>query len=119
MVGMNHRTAPLEVRERFAVADPAPQLAKLVACEEIDEALLLSTCNRVEVVALTRQLDTARHRLRAFFHRDLAGETPVQGAAALESLLFEYVDGPAMRQVFRVAASLDSMVVGEPQILGQ
>jgi len=119
VVGMNHRTAPLEVRERFAVADPAPHLAKLVACEEIDEALLLSTCNRVEVVALTRQLEAARHRLRAFFHRDLAGATPVQGAAALESQLFEYMDGPAMRQVFRVAASLDSMVVGEPQILGQ
>ncbi len=119
VVGMNHRTAPLEVRERFAVAEPAPHLTKLVACEEIDEALLLSTCNRVEVVALTRHLDAARHRLRAFFHRDLAGETPVQGAAALENLLFEYVDRPAMRQVFRVAASLDSMVVGEPQILGQ
>jgi len=118
-VGMNHRTAPLEVRERFAVADPIPHLVKLVACEEIDEAVLLSTCNRVEVVALTRQLEPARHRLRAFFHRDLAGETPAQGAAALENLLFEDVDGPAMRQVFRVAASLDSMVLGEPQILGQ
>jgi len=119
VVGMNHRTAPLEVRERFAVADPIPHLVKLVACEEIDEAVLLSTCNRVEVVALTRQLEPARHRLRAFFHRDLAGETPAQGAAALENLLFEDVDGPAMRQVFRVAASLDSMVLGEPQILGQ
>jgi len=119
VVGMNHRTAPLEVRERFAVADPAPHLVKLVACEEIDEAVLLSTCNRVEVVALTRHLEPARHRLRAFFHRDLVGETPVQGAATPENLLFEYVDGLAMRQVFRVAASLDSMVLGEPQILGQ
>jgi len=118
VVGMNHRTAPLEVRERFAVQDPAPHLAKLVACEEIDEALLLSTCNRIEVVALTRQLDAARHRLRAFFHRELGGET-VQGDTPFEHLLFEYLDGPAMRQVFRVAASLDSMVVGEPQILGQ
>lgn len=119
VVGMNHRTAPLDIRQRFAFPDPMPHLAKLVACEEIDEALLLSTCNRVEVVALTRQLEAARHRLRAFFHRDLAGEAPLQGTAALENLLFEHVDGPAMRHVFRVAASLDSMVVGEPQILGQ
>ncbi|HKE11721.1 MAG TPA: glutamyl-tRNA reductase, partial [Myxococcota bacterium] len=60
VVGMNHRTAPLEVRERFAVAEPAPHLVKLVAGEEIDEAVLLSTCNRVEVVALTRHVEPAR-----------------------------------------------------------
>ena len=119
VVGMNHRTAPLEVRERFAVADPAPHLAKLVASGEIDEAVLLSTCNRVEVVTLTRQLDAARHRLRSFFRRDLAGEASLAPGTSLDGMLFEYVDGAAMGQVFRVAASLDSMVVGEPQILGQ
>jgi glutamyl-tRNA reductase len=119
VVGMNHRTAPLEVRERFAITDPAPHLAKLVASGEIEEAVLLSTCNRVEVVTLTRQLEAARHRLRSFFRRDLAGDASLGPGAVLDGMLFESVDGAAMGQVFRVAASLDSMVVGEPQILGQ
>ena len=119
MLGMNHRTAPLEVRERFAVADPAPLLTKLAKSEEIEEAVLLSTCNRVEVVALARHAEHARLRLRSFFRRELAGDAALPEAVDLDALLYEYADGAAIRQVFRVAASLDSMVVGEPQILGQ
>ena len=74
LLGMSHHTAPLAVRERLAVEDPAPLLRKLVASDEIDEAVLFSTCNRIEVVALTRTPDAARLRLRSFFRFDLAGD---------------------------------------------
>jgi glutamyl-tRNA reductase len=115
LLGMSHHTAPLAVRERLAVEDPAPLLRKLVASDEIDEAVLFSTCNRIEVVALTRNPDAARMRLRSFFRFDLAGDE----AADLEPYLYEHAGSDAMRHVLRVASSLDSMVVGEPQILGQ
>jgi glutamyl-tRNA reductase len=119
LLGMSHRTAPLAVRERLAVDDPAPLLRKLVTSDEIDEAVLLSTCNRIELVALTRDVETARLRLRAFFRFDLGGEQACPAAADLESFLYEHAGADAMRHVLRVASSLDSMVVGEPQILGQ
>ena len=117
LMGMNHRSAPLEVRERLALEDPTPALQKLATCDEVDEAVLLSTCNRVEVIVLTRDVESARLRLRSFFRRDL-------GDAALsdhdvDSYCYVHRDGEAMRHVLRVAAALDSMVVGEPQILGQ
>ncbi len=119
LVGMNHRTAPVEVRERLVVDDPAPALAKLVRADEIDEAVLISTCNRVEVVALTRELDAARHRLRHFLRAELGGEVSLAVEGDFENLVYEYVEADAIRHVYRVTASLDSMVVGEPQILGQ
>jgi glutamyl-tRNA reductase len=119
LLGMNHRSAPLEVRERFAVEDPAPMLEKLVAGGEIDEAVLLSTCNRIEVVVSTRNTEAARMRLRSFFRRELAGGEELLPERILEESLYEHRDGDAMRHVLRVAAALDSMVVGEPQILGQ
>jgi len=119
LLGMNHRSAPLDVRERLAVADPLPALQKLVACEEIDEAVLLSTCNRVEVVALTRSPEAARLRLRSFFRRELGGDAAGLSERGLDEMLYEYRDSEAMRHVLRVASALDSMVVGEPQILGQ
>jgi glutamyl-tRNA reductase len=118
LLGMSHRSAPLELRERLAVDDPAPLLQKLIRSDEIDEAVLFSTCNRVEVVAVTRSLEAARLRLRAFFARELGGE-PAPSRQLLDEHLYEHVDGDAMRHVLRVASSLDSMVVGEPQILGQ
>jgi glutamyl-tRNA reductase len=119
LVGMNHRTAPVEVRERFAVDDPVPWLAKLVASPEIDEAVLISTCNRVEVIAAAPSLDAGRHRLRAFFHRELGQAAPLPHGRSENAALYEHVDSDAVRHLFRVAASIDSLVVGEPQILGQ
>jgi glutamyl-tRNA reductase len=115
---MNHRTAPIEVRERLAVDEPGPLLQKLVASDEIDEAVLFSTCNRVEVLALTRTHESARIRLRSFFQRELA---PAGGLidAQLDELTYEYRDRDAIIHLLRVASALDSMVVGEPQILGQ
>jgi len=119
LVGMNHRTAPLDLRERLAVDEPAPALRKLVAGGEVDEAVLISTCNRVEVVVLTRELEPARLRLRSLFRRELAQDGAGPAEQDLESCLYEYQNSDAMRHVLRVASSLDSMVVGEPQILGQ
>lgn len=119
VVGMNHRSAPLEIRERFMVDDPEPLLTKLVASDEIEEAVLISTCNRIEVVALTRQLEGARERLRSFFRREIGANAEFPEGLRLEDILYEHNDSGAMRHVFRVASSLDSMVVGEPQILGQ
>ena len=116
LLGMNHQSAPIEVRERFAVDEPGPLLQKLVDSDDIEEAVLFSTCNRVEVLALTRSLESARHRLRTFFSRDLArGDF----APNLDEVGYEYRDSEAVRHVLRVASALDSMVVGEPQILGQ
>jgi glutamyl-tRNA reductase len=117
--GLNHRTAPLELRERLVVDDPALPLRKLVDCDEIDEAVLLSTCNRVEVVVLTRSLEAARHRLQGFLRRELPGDAGLPPGIDLANHFYEHVDGDAMCHVFRVASALDSMVVGEPQILGQ
>jgi glutamyl-tRNA reductase len=119
LVGMNHRTASLDLRERLAVDEPGPVLRKLVADAEVDEAVLISTCNRVEVVVLTREVEAARLRLRSLFRRDLAPDGAGPAETDLDSSLYEYQNGDAMRHVLRVASSLDSMVVGEPQILGQ
>ena len=93
LVGVNHRSAALEVRERLAVDDAAPLLQKLVRGDEIDEAVLLSTCNRVEATVLTRNVDAARMRLRSFFRRDLPGDSAVISEQTLEECLYEHRDG--------------------------
>jgi glutamyl-tRNA reductase len=118
LLGMNHRTAPIEVRERFAVAEPGPLLRKLIDRPEIEEAVLLSTCNRVEVVVTTENSDAAQHALLEFFGRELA-EGALPAGKALSQLTYLYHGREAIEHVFRVASAIDSMVVGEPQILGQ
>jgi glutamyl-tRNA reductase len=119
LLGMNHRTASLDLRERHAVDDVRSPLSKLVAEKDIEEAVLVSTCNRVEVVVTTRYPDAARIRLRSFIARDLAtGDQAIDGSA-LDEALYEYSEASAVRHVLRVASSVDSLVVGEPQILGQ
>jgi glutamyl-tRNA reductase len=119
LVGMSHRTASVELRERYALEDPRAVLTKLVASPEIDEAVLLSTCNRVEVMVWTREPDAARLRLRSCFERELATDGAPIRPGELEAALYELVDGAAVRHVLRVACAIDSLVVGEPQILGQ
>ncbi|MCB9726770.1 MAG: glutamyl-tRNA reductase [Spirochaetaceae bacterium] len=118
LLGMNHRTAPVEVRERFAVDETAPVLHKLVDRPEIAEAVLLSTCNRVELVVTTPSPDAARHVLIDFFARELARE-PWHEIGALADLTYVHHGREAVEHVFRVASAIDSMVLGEPQILGQ
>ena len=116
LVGLNHRTAPVEVRERLAFAngDLEPTLRRLVGFEGIAEAAILSTCNRVEVVACGSDAVAIGAALPRFLAREHALPEPL-----LAGHLYTHAGREAVRHLFRVAASLDSMVVGEPQILGQ
>jgi glutamyl-tRNA reductase len=119
VVGLSHRTAPVDVRERLSAgADVLPAVvARLSARDELDEVLFLSTCNRVEVVALARddRVDSAMRAIR----EELARHGGATSEADLAAYLYEKRGDEAVAHVFRVAASLDSMVLGEPQILGQ
>src|SRR6266851_5655424 len=113
LIGINHKTAPVEVRERLAIPEPhLPEaLRRLAEHPGVDEGLILCTCNRVEMWAQTRNGGAdLRAFLRNYFLLDPADYEPH---------LYEYREQDAIRHLFRVAASLDSMVVGEPQILGQ
>lgn len=116
IVGVNHRTAPVAVREKLGVINGQTEaaLASLLDPPRVREAVLLSTCNRVEVVACCER-DSAGGT--ALVERLLALAGVPRGTIA--EGLFEMVGRDAVRHVFRVASSLDSMVVGEPQILGQ
>jgi glutamyl-tRNA reductase len=116
LIGMNHKTAPLEIRERLQLScgeDLAPS-AELIRLPEIREALCLSTCNRVEVLARVADGEQAVAKLREFVFRQ--GNL---GIAEMERCLYVHRDRDAIRHFFRVASSLDSLVMGEPQILGQ
>ncbi|HZR66280.1 MAG TPA: glutamyl-tRNA reductase [Terriglobales bacterium] len=113
LIGVNHKTAPVEVREQLAIPDGKLRdaLQNLLAISGVHEGMILSTCNRVEVLAHTANGSTdLRDFLRALF-----GLSP----STYEPHLYEYREQDAVRHVFRVTSSLDSMVVGEPQILGQ
>jgi glutamyl-tRNA reductase len=114
LIGVNHNTAPVEVRERLAIPESRlPEACKrLTEFPGIDEGMILSTCNRIEILANTKNGSGAD--LRAFLQNyfQLGGDD-------LDKHLYEYQEKDAVRHVFRVASSLDSMVVGEPQILGQ
>jgi len=120
VVGLSHRTAPLEVRERLvAGADALPAvLARLAGREELGEVMFLSTCNRVEVVALVNGESLLESGLAAI-REELARQGGAANGDQLTPYLYEKRGDEAVRHVFRVAASLDSMVLGEPQILGQ
>ncbi|MCC6347103.1 MAG: glutamyl-tRNA reductase [Nitrospirales bacterium] len=116
VIGLNHKTAPVNIREMLAFA--GPKLEEGVSClrgmPEVREVALLSTCNRVEIYACVGNTAAAVENIKSFlasFHRI--------DRAAFEKSLFVHTDSQAVRHLFRVASSLDSMVVGEPQILGQ
>lgn len=113
VIGVNHRTAPVEVREQFAIPEARlPEAVRaLAAYPGVEEAMIVSTCNRVELLARTAD---SCPRLDGFF-RQFYGFDP----APYREHLYEYHEQEAVKHVFRVASSLDSMVVGEPQILGQ
>ena len=113
LLGINHKTAPIELRERMAI--PREGLAgaarSIAGISGVSEAMILSTCNRIEILT---EVDSTEVDIAGFLHRHLSIEP-----AQLRPHLYEYRDREAVRHLFRVAASLDSMVVGEPQILGQ
>src|SRR5438105_15505633 len=113
LIGLNHKSAPLEVRERLAIPESRlPDTCReLTAYPGIEEGMVISTCNRVEVVTHTAN---GAADLRGFLHDHFHLK-----AEELDPHLYEFRQKDAVRHVFRVASSLDSMVVGEAQILGQ
>ncbi len=112
LVGLSHKTAPVEVRERLAFNNEALRaaLTALVGRGQVSEAMILSTCNRVEVVAESSDERLIREFICEFHRINLD---------AVSKHLYSFKNADAIRHVFRVAASLDSMMIGEPQILGQ
>ncbi|HXG64470.1 MAG TPA: glutamyl-tRNA reductase [Blastocatellia bacterium] len=117
LVGLSHKTAPVEVRERVAFNPPSitDALSRMVCQGALDEGLIVSTCNRVELVASAPAgSQEGLHCLTEFFcnFHELS-------PAAISPHLYQFADADAVKHVFRVASSLDSMVVGESQILGQ
>ncbi len=116
VVGLSHKTAPVEIRERVAFAPTAMEkpLRQVAALPGISEGLIVSTCNRVEVYAVSREAEAGIAHLRHFM-ADYHG-LPTE---ELDSHLYDYQGEAAIQHIFRVASSLDSMVIGEPQILGQ
>lgn len=116
VIGLNHKTAAIEVREKLAFNGPKLDnaLEILKNTGDIKESLIISTCNRVEVYAVVKDLESGTERIKNFlseFHsipRD-----------PLDNSLYVYSEKKALKHLFRVASSLDSMIVGEPQILGQ
>lgn len=117
VVGLSHKTAPVEVREMLAIPSSRldEALARLVRYPSIKEGMVLSTCNRVEVYAVVDQAEAGYANLQEFLadtHLSLSSER-------LTPFLYWHAGDRAIAHLFRVAASLDSMIVGEPQILGQ
>jgi len=116
VVGLNHKTAPLEIRERLHFRESLlpSALERLKEVEGVSEGMILSTCNRIEVYAGTdrpEQSVTALDRFLGEFHT-----VPLD---AYHPFLYRHIRRDAVRHLFRVTSSLDSMVVGEPQIVGQ
>ena len=116
LLGINHNTAPIEVRERLAISPSrlADATRALAHQPGIREALILSTCNRVELLTVQDAAQSENPGTLNFLNEYLS--IPVTD---LKPHLYEFREREAVRHLFRVASSLDSMVVGEPQILGQ
>lgn len=116
LIGLNHKTAPVEIRECFAFNEQEAKAALdgLVRRPEIAEAVLVSTCNRVEILAAVPDAAMA-----AFAIKNLFSDMKKIPVSEFEGCLYVYHGDDAVRHIFAVASSLDSMVLGEPQILGQ
>jgi len=116
LLGMNHRSASLELRERacFAEGDLAVAISRIRESTSATEAMILATCNRVEILTRAKDSRTVEAELRAFLAKD-RGIDP----ETIERHVYVHHGLHAVRHVFSVACGLDSMVLGEPQILGQ
>jgi glutamyl-tRNA reductase len=115
VIGLSHRTAPVEVRERtaFARATLGDATRRLLGAAALREATILSTCNRVEIYGLTTDLDRACRLARRFLHEHH------QLTGSIEAHLYEHRDRACIEHLLSVASGLDSMVLGETEILGQ
>jgi len=116
LVGVSHKTAPIEVREKLVIPEPKLKeaLVTLKAGSCLEEGMILSTCNRVEVLVSASDIPEGVRQVRNFicnFHQ--------LSQDFLQKFLYDFTQGDAVKHIFRVASSLDSMVLGEPQILGQ
>jgi glutamyl-tRNA reductase len=116
IIGLNHKTAPIEVREKLAFQESEMEkaLAQVHSLPSLKENMILSTCNRVEIFAISQETEKTIQELKDFLSR--YHELPMK---EFEKSLYLLIGEEAVRHTFRVASSLDSMVVGEPQILGQ
>lgn len=117
VVGLSHKTAPVEIREKLAVPESrlGEALGRLCTYPGIKEGVLLSTCNRVEVYSVVDDVEAGYRRIQQFLadtHLSLSSEQ-------LTPHLYWHTGDRAIAHLFRVAASLDSMIIGESQILGQ
>jgi glutamyl-tRNA reductase len=116
VIGLNHNTAPIAIRECLAFPEDKLEdaLSKVHTLSSVKENMIVSTCNRVEVYSATRETEKAIYDLKGFLSQYHG--IPLK---EFEESLYTYVGEEAVRHIFRVASSLDSMVLGEPQILGQ
>lgn len=116
VAGLNHKIADVDVREKLAFSGPKLEegLTRFKELSGVEEAIILSTCNRVELYANVTDARKASESIK-----DFLSEFHSINRGSLDDALYLYDDTNAVRHVFRVASSLDSMVVGEPQILGQ
>ncbi|MEK7235772.1 MAG: glutamyl-tRNA reductase [Nitrospirota bacterium] len=117
VVGLSHKTAPVEIREKLAVPESrmGEALTRLCSYQGVREGIVLSTCNRVEVYAVVDEIEAGYGRIQEFLadaHMSLSSEQ-------LTPHLYWHQGDRAISHLFRVASSLDSMIVGESQILGQ
>ena len=117
VVGLSHKTAPVEIREKLAIPESrmGEALGRLCSYRGVREGVLLSTCNRVEVYAVVDEIESGYGRIQDFLadaHLSLSSEQ-------LTPHLYWHEGDRALSHLFRVASSLDSMIVGESQILGQ
>jgi glutamyl-tRNA reductase len=116
VAGLSHKTAPIEIREKlsFCEQELSTSLHSLAALPDIAEGVILSTCNRVEIIFAAPEKENALTQITHFLadHHHLS-------PGDIAPYLYFHTGADAVRHVFRVASSLDSMVVGEPQILGQ
>jgi len=116
VAGLNHNTADIEVREKVAFNGSKLQegLIGLKNLPQVDEVVILSTCNRMELYAGVKDAETASESIKTFL-----SEFHDIDRSLLDKAIYIYDDMNAVRHIFRVASSLDSMIIGEPQILGQ
>jgi len=116
VVGLNHKTSPISLLERLAIPDErhAKALGQLMSCDHVTEGAILSTCNRVEVYASVTKFHPGAQALRNFLS-EFCHVAPED----FSDHLYTYFDEGAVSHLFRVAASIDSLIVGESEILGQ
>lgn len=113
LLGVNHKTTPLAIREKLALNGYEQPLAALGKLDSLREYCLLSTCNRVEILITCQDVQVARRQVLDMLFAGNVTREEISGC------IYQYEDTEAIRHLFQVASSLDSMIVGESQILGQ